>query len=107
MEVVAIWLLDVIGSTGQSSPDSLEVEEGAIYIASGNRSQGSLEASVNKGLLEDKVQVRRRSLKVEVSELWRLLEVDIKVLWRSQEEEVEVILMLLKVEVHVLFEGLR
>ncbi len=49
VEVVAIWLLGVIRSTGQSSLDSLEVEEGVIYIVSGNISQGSVEASVNKG----------------------------------------------------------
>ncbi len=30
-------------------------------------------------LLKGKAQVLRRSLKVEVSELWRLMEVDIKV----------------------------
>ncbi len=30
VEVVTIWLLDVIGSTGQSSLDSLEVEEGSF-----------------------------------------------------------------------------
>jgi hypothetical protein len=42
VEVVAIWLLEVIGSTEQSSLDSLEVEEGVIYIVSGNISQGSV-----------------------------------------------------------------
>jgi hypothetical protein len=41
--------LEVIGSAGQGYLDSMEVEEGVIHIASENRSQGSLEASVNKG----------------------------------------------------------
>ncbi len=72
--------MEVIRSAGQGYLDSLEVEEGVIYIASGNRSQGSFEASVNKRLLEGKVHVRRKSLKVEVNELWRLLEIGIKVI---------------------------
>ncbi len=41
VEVVAVWLLEVIGSAGQGSLASLKVEEGVmIYIVSGNISQG-------------------------------------------------------------------